>query len=85
MAVVALLSGPAGAAEKEYAVSGMVLSVDPAANSFTVSHERIEGFMDAMTMHFEVRQPDELREVASFEHQLRQRSRDVGALRGERH
>jgi protein SCO1/2 len=61
MAVVALLSGPAGAAEKEYAVSGMVLSVDPAANSFTVSHERIEGFMDAMTMPFEVRQPDELR------------------------
>ena len=42
MAVVALLSGgPAGAAEKEYAVSGMGLSVDPAAKSFTVSHERI--------------------------------------------
>lgn len=62
MVVVALLSGgSAGAAEKEYAVSGMVLSVDPAAKSFTVSHERIEGFMDAMTMPFEVRQPDELR------------------------
>jgi protein SCO1/2 len=51
----------AGAAEKEYAVSGMVLSVDPAAKSFTVSHERIEGFMDAMTMPFEVRHPEELR------------------------
>jgi protein SCO1 len=55
-----LSGGPAGAAEKEYAVSGMVLSVDPAAKSFTVSHERIEGFMDAMTMPFEVRQPEEL-------------------------
>jgi protein SCO1/2 len=63
IAVVATLlsGGSAGAAEKEYAVRGMVLSVDPSAKSFTVSHERIEGFMDAMTMPFEVRQPEELR------------------------
>jgi protein SCO1/2 len=61
--VATLLAGdPAGAtAEKEYPVSGMVLSVNPAAKSFTVSHERIEGFMDAMTMPFEVRQAEELK------------------------
>jgi len=61
----ALAGGTALAAEKEYAVKGMVLSVDPAAKRFTVSHERIAGLMDAMTMPFEVRQPGELRGVAA--------------------
>lgn len=58
-----LLAGGAGAAEREYAVSGMVIGVDPSARSFTVSHDRIAGLMDAMTMSFEVRQPGELRDV----------------------
>jgi protein SCO1/2 len=39
----------------------MVVSVNPAAKSFTVSHERIAGLMDAMTMPFEVRQAEDLR------------------------
>jgi protein SCO1/2 len=61
VAVVAALSGSAvGAADRQYAVRGMVVSVDPAARSFAVSHERIEGFMEAMTMPFEVRDPGEL-------------------------
>ena len=52
----ALLSGRAiDAQDKTYTVRGMVVSVDPAARSFAVSHERIEGFMEAMTMPFEVR------------------------------
>lgn len=62
--VGALVSGGAiGAQDTSYQVSGMVLSVNPAAKSFTVSHERIEGFMEAMTMPFEVRDAGELRGV----------------------
>ncbi len=51
------------AADKEYAVKGMVLSVNPSGKSFVVSHERIAGLMDAMTMPFEVRQAGELRDL----------------------
>lgn len=42
-------------ADKEYAVRGMVVAVDAAARTVVVSHEKIDGFMDAMTMPFEVR------------------------------
>jgi protein SCO1/2 len=60
--VGALISGAAPeAVEKTYAVRGMVVSVNPAARSFAVSHERIEGFMEAMTMPFEVRDAGEMR------------------------
>jgi protein SCO1/2 len=41
----------------------MVVSVDPARSWFGVSHEPIAGFMDAMTMPFEVRQKEELQGV----------------------
>ncbi len=51
------------AADREYAVKGMVISVDPAGKWFSVSHERIAGFMDAMTMPFEVRRREELEGV----------------------
>jgi protein SCO1/2 len=63
VAVVAVLlsSSVVVAAERTYTVRGMVLSVDPGAKSFAVSHERIEGFMDAMTMPFEVRDAEEMR------------------------
>jgi len=51
------------AAEREYAVKGMVISVDPAGKWFGVSHERIADFMDAMTMPFEVRRREDLQGV----------------------
>ncbi len=41
----------------------MVLSVDAPAKTFVVSHERIVGLMDAMTMPFEVRQATDLRDI----------------------
>ncbi len=63
LAAAVLAGSAAGAADREYPVTGMVVSVDAAARRFTVSHERIGGFMDAMTMPFEVRQPGELRGV----------------------
>ena len=52
-----------GAADREYAVKGMVISVDPAGKWFGVSHERIADFMDAMTMPFEVRRGEDLQGV----------------------
>ena len=52
-----------GAADREYAVKGMVISVDPAGKWFGVSHERIADFMDAMTMPFEVRRREDLEGV----------------------
>ena len=51
------------AADKEYVVKGMVVSVNATGKSFVVSHERIAGLMDAMTMPFEVRQAGDLRDV----------------------
>jgi protein SCO1/2 len=60
----ALLAGSAvGAADREYAVTGMVVNVDAAQRRMTVSHERIAGLMDAMTMPFDVRRPEDLRGV----------------------
>ena len=53
----------ASAGEKEYAVKGMVVSVDVPAKLFVVSHEKIAGLMDAMTMPFELRQASELRDI----------------------
>ncbi|HWV93930.1 MAG TPA: SCO family protein, partial [Vicinamibacterales bacterium] len=62
-AVALLVSLELHAAEKEYVVKGMVLSVDASAKTFVVSHERIVGLMEAMTMPFEVRQAGDLRDV----------------------
>ena len=41
----------------------MVVSVNAPAKTFVVSHERIAGLMDAMTMPFEVRQATDLRDI----------------------
>ena len=62
-AVALLVSLELHAADKEYVVTGMVLSVDVPAKAFVVSHERIVGLMEAMTMPFEVRQAGDLRDV----------------------
>ena len=51
------------AGDKEYAVKGLVVSVNAPAKTFVVSHERIAGLMDAMTMPFEVRQATDLRDI----------------------
>jgi protein SCO1/2 len=60
LAAVLLAAATARAADKEYSVRGMVLRVDAPSRSFTVSHDRIDGFMEAMTMPFEVRDAREL-------------------------
>jgi protein SCO1/2 len=58
--VMASASLTARAADTEYVVTGMVLSVNAAGKSFVVSHDRIAGLMEAMTMPFEVRQAEDL-------------------------
>jgi len=55
-----LLAVQASVAAQEYAVHGMVLSVDRVRNTFTASIQAIPGFMPAMAMPFEVRQRKEL-------------------------
>ncbi len=50
----------AAAAVREYTVTGMVLAVDPARHTVTVSHDAVRGLMDAMAMTFDVRDPKEL-------------------------
>jgi protein SCO1/2 len=47
-------------AAQEYPVAGMVLNVDRAHDTFTASIQAIPGFMPAMGMSFEVRQPKDL-------------------------
>jgi protein SCO1 len=56
--IVLVLSMSACAAQ--YSATGMVLKVDPAHRTFVVSCQAIPGFMEAMTMPFNVRESKEL-------------------------
>jgi protein SCO1/2 len=47
-------------AAERYSVQGMVLRVDRSQKSFLISHDSIPGFMQAMTMPFDVRDVKEL-------------------------
>ena len=62
--LVVLLTCALHAQEKRYSVRGMVLRVDPATRTFTVSHDAIEGLMSAMIMPFEVRDARDLTPLA---------------------
>ena len=53
--VVALLTIGRGWAAEKHDLSGLVLSVDAAHRSMTVSCASVPGYMDAMTMPFDVR------------------------------
>ena len=44
-------------------VRGLVLKVDPAVGLVTVSHDPIDGYMDAMVMPFAASRPQELKDV----------------------
>ena len=47
-------SGQASLNAKRYPLAGKVVSVDKAAKKAKVDHEKIEGYMDAMTMDFPI-------------------------------
>ncbi len=64
LTAVATASIDSRQADRRYQVRGMVLRVDAPARTFFVSHERIDGLMDAMTMPFEVRDARQLEAVA---------------------
>ena len=49
-----------GWAAQRYPVTGLVLAVDSAHHSMTVSCQSVSGYMDAMTMPFSVRDPKAL-------------------------
>ena len=57
------LAAPLWAAQ-QYSVAGMVMKVDPTHKSFVASCDAIPGYMEAMTMPFEVRDRKELMEIA---------------------
>ncbi|NNE67165.1 MAG: redoxin domain-containing protein [Pyrinomonadaceae bacterium] len=43
---------------KRYPFKGEIVKIDKAAKKATINHEKIEGYMDAMTMDLEIRKPD---------------------------
>jgi protein SCO1 len=49
------LMGCQRAPERRFELKGKVVSVDRAQRQVTIAHERIRGFMDAMTMPFDVK------------------------------
>jgi protein SCO1/2 len=61
-AASATATGGSSAAEtpREYSVRGVVRRVEPERRSVVVKHEEIPGFMPAMTMPFDVKEPKEL-------------------------
>ena len=58
--LLAVHSALAAQEYSQYLVSGMVVKVDRARSSFTASIQAIPGYMPAMAMPFEVRQPKDL-------------------------
>ena len=69
----------AAACATTYQTRGLVLRVEPASRTLTVSHDPIIGYMEAMVMPFQVRDPKQIRgvrpgDVVSF----RVRSRKSG-------
>lgn len=55
---------PRAASAAEYPVTGMIVSVNPGSRTFVASIQAIPGYMQAMTMAFEVQQPADLQGLA---------------------
>src|SRR3954467_11190665 len=51
---------PVKSATNVFQVKGVVHNVMPDKNKVTIAHEKIPGYMDAMTMDFDVKKPTEL-------------------------
>jgi protein SCO1/2 len=54
-------SVPAPTPEQTFAVNGLVKELEPDGKTVVIQHEAISNYMAAMTMHYEVRDPKELR------------------------
>jgi protein SCO1/2 len=55
--MVAVCWGQTPPGKKEYMFHGKVEAVDKSAKSLTVNGEKVEGWMDAMTMNYKVDDP----------------------------
>ena len=65
VALLLLAFAETARADDRYAVTGMVLKADPAGRTFVASIDNIPGFMEAMTMPFNVRDARELTGVVA--------------------
>ena len=72
LAVILLLLLLAGCAKEapvhRYALRGEVLKVDARAHTATIKHEKIDDWMEAMTMEFPIKDPKELAALQPGEH-----------------
>ena len=57
-------AAPAAPSAKTYTVRGEVVSLDPKNHTATLRHERIDGWMEAMTMEFPVKDPEQYAKLA---------------------
>lgn len=56
---------PAGTNLQTYPAAGVIISLQPDGKTAKIKHEKIPGYMDAMTMDFEVRDTNELRGLSA--------------------
>lgn len=55
-------------APKEYALRGVILRLNPEHQTATISHEKIEGWMEKMTMEFPVKDRREFAKLRAGQH-----------------
>ena len=66
LAALMLLAGCAKQApEKRYTLTGDVLGVDPKTGMATIKGDKIEGWMEAMTMEYPVKETAELAKLSA--------------------
>ena len=63
--LLVVLALTASACATHHQARGLVLGVDHDARRVTVSHDAVPGFMDAMVMPFELRDPSEMTDLAA--------------------
>jgi len=61
--LICLLASAAWAQKKSYTFHGKVTSVDQRTNKLTVDGQKVEGWMDAMTMAYSVDNPDVIKTI----------------------
>jgi len=66
LAATFLTAQPKG--KKSYVFKGTVTSVDAGTNNLMVANEKIEGWMDAMTMKYDVDDPTVLKQLKKGDH-----------------
>lgn len=57
-------SNKPSAPPKEYKLTGEVMRIEPQLRTAAIKHEKIEGWMEAMTMEFPVRDAKEFEKLA---------------------